>query len=90
MVWGPKRFLTFYLMCGIGAGLISGLTTLIETYPAISDLSFLQEHPTVRNFNMLLSKYDNIRQSINPEFAALVNHNPDDPGIIKNIFAACR
>ncbi|WP_315819503.1 rhomboid family intramembrane serine protease [Paraflavitalea speifideaquila] len=40
MVWGAKRFLTFYLICGIGAGLISGLATLVETYPVISDLNF--------------------------------------------------
>ena len=27
MAWGPKRFLRFYLICGVGAGLI------IATYP---------------------------------------------------------
>lgn len=86
MVWGGKRFLTYYLVCGIGAGLISGVATLVETYPVISDLNFLRDHPTAKNFNALLSKYDWIRQAINPEFTALVNSNPTDPGIIKNIF----
>jgi membrane associated rhomboid family serine protease len=88
MVWGAKRFLTFYLVCGIGAGLISGLATLVETYPVISDLNFLQEHPTVRNFNMLLSKYQWINQGIVPEFKALVNAESPDPGIQKAIFSA--
>lgn len=85
MVWGPKRFLTFYLLCGIGAGLISGLTTLIETYPAISDLSFLQDHPSVSNFNMLLNKYSSVRSIINPEFTKLVNEAPNDPGVAQRI-----
>ena len=30
MVWGPKRFLTFYLVCGIGAGLVQELVTGVE------------------------------------------------------------
>lgn len=87
MVWGAKRFLTFYLICGIGAGVISGLATLVQTYPVISDLNFLQEHPSARNFNMLLSKYEWIRLRINPEFTNLVNTNPNAPGIAQNIFA---
>lgn len=29
-VWGPKRFLTYYLICGIGAGLIQELVQYIE------------------------------------------------------------
>lgn len=88
MVWGPRRFLTFYIICGIGAGLISGLATLVETYPVISDLNFLQEHASAKNYNALLSKYDWIREGINPQFTALVNSNPTDPGIIKDIFRA--
>lgn len=87
MVWGAKRFLTFYLICGIGAGLISGLATLVETYPVISDLNFLQDHPTARNFNMLLSKYDWIRVGVNPAFTNLVNANPNAPGIGQEIIS---
>ena len=29
-VWGPKRFLTFYLVCGIGAGMIQELVQYIH------------------------------------------------------------
>ena len=29
-LWGPKRFLTFYLICGIGAGVIQMLANYIE------------------------------------------------------------
>jgi membrane associated rhomboid family serine protease len=85
MVWGGKRFLTFYLICGIGAGLISGLATLAETYPVISDLNFLQDHPTARNFDMLLSKYQWIRMRINPDFTNMIKTSPNYPGIAKDI-----
>lgn len=30
MVWGPKRFLTFYLVCGIGAGIVQEVVTGIH------------------------------------------------------------
>lgn len=86
LVWGAKRFLTFYLICGIGAGLISGVATLAETYPVINDLGFLQEHPSARNFNMLLNKYDWVNQVVVPDFKALVNANASNPGIQKEIF----
>lgn len=88
MVWGAKRFLTFYLVCGIGAGIISGVTTLVETYPMISDLNFLQEHPTVRNFNMLLSKYESINELIPSATKAMVNASANDPNIQKEIAEA--
>lgn len=29
-VWGPKRFLTYYMVCGIGAGIIQELVQFIE------------------------------------------------------------
>lgn len=29
-LWGPKRFLTFYLICGVGAGIIQMLANYIE------------------------------------------------------------
>ena len=29
-VWGPKRFLTYYLVCGIGAGLVQELVQYIQ------------------------------------------------------------
>lgn len=85
MVWGGKRFLTFYLVCGVGAGVISGLASLIATYPAIGDINFLADHPTVRNFNMLLNKYN---WSAGPEFQAYLNANADNPGIGQEILNA--
>lgn len=38
-VWGPKRFLFYYLVCGIGAGLISLLVTYIRMTVAKAGMS---------------------------------------------------
>lgn len=45
-VWGPKRFLTYYLVCGIGAGLMQEVAQLCSFYIMMSrqdsSLSFFQ------------------------------------------------
>ncbi len=38
-VWGPKRFLSYYMICGIGAGLISMLVTYIRIQAAKTGMS---------------------------------------------------
>lgn len=38
-VWGPKRFLTFYLVTGVGAALIQTLVTTVEYQVLISKIS---------------------------------------------------
>jgi membrane associated rhomboid family serine protease len=89
MVWGAKRFLTYYLICGLGAGVISGLATLVETYPIISDVNLLIEQANVRNFNMLYTKYDLTRYLTNmPQLNAMLSsdpNNPDAPKIILEV-----
>lgn len=37
-VWGPRRFLFYYLVCGIGAGLIQEAVTAISYFQAASGL----------------------------------------------------
>jgi membrane associated rhomboid family serine protease len=44
-LWGPKRFLTFYIICGLGAALIHLLFLSYEMIPLMNDFSVLvQEH----------------------------------------------
>lgn len=41
-VWGPRKFLFYYISCGIGAGLMQEIAQLIQFYPLISsDTSLL-------------------------------------------------
>lgn len=37
-VWGPKRFFTYYIVCGVGAGVIQELVVGIQYYLATSDM----------------------------------------------------
>ena len=41
-VWGPKRFLTYYLLCGIGAGLIQEVVQYIEYATVLSNYDSVQ------------------------------------------------
>lgn len=41
-VWGPKRFLTYYMVCGIGAGLIQELVQFVEYETVFSGYSAVQ------------------------------------------------
>lgn len=37
-VWGPKRFFTYYIVCGVGAGIIQELVVGIQYYLATSGM----------------------------------------------------
>ena len=39
-VWGPKRFLSYYMVCGIGAGLVQELVQYIQYVTELSPVSY--------------------------------------------------
>ena len=41
-VWGPKRFLSYYLICGIGAGLIQEVVQYVEYATVLSNYDSVQ------------------------------------------------
>lgn len=41
-VWGPKRFLTYYIVCGIGAGLIQELVQFVEYQTVLSGYDLVE------------------------------------------------
>ena len=41
-VWGPRKFLTFYLVCGLGAGLIQEGIQYIEYAPTLAQYQQVQ------------------------------------------------
>lgn len=45
--WGPKRFLTFYIVCGIGAALLHLLVIYQELSPAFDSLSSVPIHEQI-------------------------------------------
>jgi len=59
-VWGAKRFLTFYLVTGIGAGLVQELMWYIDLRPFIQAVNDYQ----VNNDSSVLSNYLNIASGV--------------------------
>jgi membrane associated rhomboid family serine protease len=55
-LWGPKRFLMFYLICGIGAAVLHLGALWYESMPILADFQNFKIHPTPQNF------YDFFRQ----------------------------
>ena len=46
MVWGSKRFLIFYLVCGIGAGVLYGVADAVEKLPLKNSAEAYIENPS--------------------------------------------
>jgi membrane associated rhomboid family serine protease len=59
-VWGPKRFLIFYMVTGIGAGLIQELTWYIDMRPFLEAINNYSATSDVS----VLSHYLNIQQGV--------------------------
>jgi len=59
-VWGPKRFLLFYLVTGIGAGLIQELTWYIDMRPFLGAVNDY----LVNGDSSVLAKYLNVQEGV--------------------------
>lgn len=54
MVWGSKRFLTFYLVCGIGAGFLFGAADFFEKLPLKQDAEAYLADPSPEAFEQFV------------------------------------
>jgi len=84
-VWGGKRFLTFYLITGLGAALIHTMVTGFEVHQVKDAIEVYAVNPNIDDFELLVRKY---QQYGSPEVINNINmiYNnwkifPDDPGI---------
>lgn len=48
-LWGPKRFLTFYFLCGIGAGVIQLISLWFQHHDLLTQFLILKNNPTAEN-----------------------------------------
>ena len=56
-VWGPKRFLTYYLITGIGAGVMQQIVQYIELKPFLDAVDFYMQNPSHEDLVVLLKEY---------------------------------
>jgi membrane associated rhomboid family serine protease len=59
MVWGPKRFLFYYFVTGIGAAIIHLITQYIEIMPVLNDINAYLNNASPENFKVL---FENLAQ----------------------------
>ena len=67
-VWGPKRFLTFYIVCGVGAGLIQELVVGIQYFITTSGMPAEAVDVVLREGAAALEQNKNF---VNPDLANL-------------------
>ena len=74
-MWGPKRFLTFYFLCGIGAALIQLLWLWMQWHDLVNQFYALKLHPTSENLSNFYNQFGLIQYD-QPR-AALENYLAD-------------
>ena len=73
-VWGPKRFLTFYLLCGVGAGIIQLVSLWVQYHDLINQFMAIKNNPNAGNIVAFYEQYG-------------LSHDPDSIGILQNYLA---
>ncbi len=56
-LWGPKRFLVFYVLCGIGAAILHLGTLWYENMPLLNDFRNFKLQPSYEAFVNFFNKY---------------------------------
>jgi membrane associated rhomboid family serine protease len=86
-VWGPKRFLTFWLICGIGAGVLYEGVRGYELYQMNVDRLAFQEEPSGLAFSDYYRKHLPGAGGSYDAAAASLERNPNDQRLIAFIKA---
>lgn len=55
-VWGPKKFLTYFLLTGIGAGLLHSAVVYFDLAPIVSPITAFLNDPTFESFQANVPK----------------------------------
>jgi len=83
-LWGPKRFLIYYMFTGIGASLLYTGVNAIEIISLQHAVDAYTQNPNVDSFNFFINKH--VPQMFMPDFLKLRDAweaNPGDPLLLK-------
>lgn len=91
-VWGPKRFLIFYLICGIGAALLYSGVNAYQYHEIRESISAYQQNPTPYAYEILVNKHFGSFERF-PQFSEYFHQlprtfkeNPQDPTLISQTY----
>jgi membrane associated rhomboid family serine protease len=59
-LWGPKRFLLFYILCGIGAAVLHLGSLWYESMPLINDLKAFRLHPSLEAYVQFFNRHGGV------------------------------
>lgn len=77
--WGPKRFLIFYLVTGVGAGILYSGINYWETNKFANAVEKYSEQPNPAEFKYVLEKKANIDVERNPQLNSFIYDYSDNP-----------
>ena len=82
-VWGSRKFFTFYLITGIGAGILYSGVNFYENYSLELEVRSYQSNPNPDSFRKFI--LDNSKEYYNQlyDFISGYTDNPSDKGYIK-------
>lgn len=83
-IWGPKRFFQYYIITGIGAGILFMGVDYIEKSSIKSDIEEWQADPNPTDFELLVVDHFQIYYQRDPVYAEIEERyyeNPDNPQI---------
>lgn len=88
-VWGSKRFMAFYLITGIGAGLLYGVADTIEKGGLSSRTEAYVSNPNPEDFYIYIHKYKSRRYDLIAlgEFADEYYDNSSESGYVQQTVA---
>lgn len=70
--WGTRRFLVFYFICGIGAGLVHTAVTWITSAPVLNAINLYASNPSPDALIQIAN--DHFRGIINPEWVTEITN----------------
>ncbi len=81
-LWGAKRFLIFYMVCGLGAGLLQSAINYFEMKQLSDVVSIYLENPTPLSFEGVLNKFNPKFIDIEYKLIDLFGKNPTNIQVI--------
>jgi membrane associated rhomboid family serine protease len=74
-IWGPRRFLVYYIITGIGAALVHYIIFYFEVSPVLAAVDAFQQAPSLKGFEAFIdsSNFQVVSQEIKNNFNGFIN-----------------
>jgi membrane associated rhomboid family serine protease len=87
-LWGSKRFLTFYLVCGLGAALIHLLFLSYELMPMVKEYAAITQSGSGYNADAVIRfiRHHNLGFIQQNELIGYLESNPDNTAVLSKVY----